>query len=150
MLLAGVTDTGIKKLNIPLSKNFKKSEFTCRDGTEVPPELMDNLRELVQNLQIIRDHIGKPIHVISGYRTPKYNRRIGGARKSQHMKAKAADIRIKGMSPKEIREIVVTLIKEGKIKKGGVGLYKTFVHYDVRGRNTRWSGKGVKDAKEKK
>jgi len=66
------------------------------------------------------------------------------------MKAKAADIRIKGMSPKEIREIVVTLIKEGKIKKGGVGLYKTFVHYDVRGRNTRWSGKGVKDAKEKK
>ena len=32
-----------------------------------------------------------------------------------------------------------------QIKKGGVGLYRSFVHYDVRGRNTRWKGKGVKD-----
>ena len=74
-------------MDIPLSKNFKKSEFKCRDGSDVPAELMDNLRELVLNLQIIRDTIGKPVYVISGYRTPRYNRRIGGARKSQHMKA---------------------------------------------------------------
>lgn len=132
-------------MNVPLSKNFKKSEFKCRDGTDVPDELMPNLLELVENLQIIRDHIGKPIHVISGYRTPKYNRRIGGARKSQHMKAKAADIIIRGMSPVEVRAIIINLIKEKKIKKGGVGLYKSFVHYDVRGWNARWKGKGVKD-----
>jgi len=132
-------------VNVPLSKNFKKSEFKCRDGTDVPDELMPNLLELVENLQIIRDHIGKPIHVISGYRTPKYNRRIGGARKSQHMKAKAADIIIRGMSPVEVRAIIINLIKEKKIKKGGVGLYKSFVHYDVRGWNARWKGKGVKD-----
>lgn len=136
---------GDKSVNVPLSKNFKKSEFKCRDGTDVPDELMPNLLELVENLQIIRDHIGKPIHVISGYRTPKYNRRIGGARKSQHMKAKAADIIIRGMSPVEVRAIIINLIKEKKIKKGGVGLYKSFVHYDVRGWNARWKGKGVKD-----
>ena len=127
-----------------LSKNFKKSEFKCRDGTEVPDELMDNLRELVENLQIIRDHINKPMLIISGYRTPKYNRRIGGAKRSQHMKAKAADIVVRGVKPQEMREVIVSLIKEGKIKKGGVGLYRSFVHYDVRGRNTRWKGKGVK------
>ena len=132
-------------MHVPLSKNFKKSEFKCRDGTHVPDELMPNLLELVENLQIIRDHIGKPIHVISGYRTPKYNRKIGGARKSQHMKAKAADIVIRGMSPIEVRAIVLNLIKEKKIKKGGVGLYKSFVHYDVRGWNARWKGKGIKD-----
>jgi uncharacterized protein YcbK (DUF882 family) len=130
-----------------LSKNFKKSEFKCRDGSEVPDELMDNLKDLVENLQIIRDAIGKPIRIISGYRSPKYNRRIGGARKSQHMKAKAADMVIKGMKPVEVHRIVTGLIKEGKIKKGGVGLYKYFVHYDVRGFNTRWKGKGVKDYK---
>ena len=130
---------------IPLSKNFKKSEFKCRDGTDTPDELMPNLRELVKNLQIIRDHIGKPVHVISGYRSPKYNRRIGGARKSQHMKAKAADLRVRGMAPSELREIIINLIKEKKIKKGGVGIYKTFVHYDVRGWNARWTGRGVKD-----
>ena len=130
-----------------LSKNFKKSEFKCRDGSEVPDELMDNLKDLVENLQIIRDTIGKPIRIISGYRSPKYNRRIGGARKSQHMKAKAADMVIKGMKPAEVHRIVTGLIKEGKIKKGGVGLYKYFVHYDVRGFNARWKGKGVKDYK---
>ena len=130
-----------------LSKNFKKSEFKCRDGTDVPDELMENLKELVENLQVIRCTIGKPIHVISGYRTPKYNRRIGGARRSQHMKAKAADIIIHGMKPIEVRSVIIKLIKEGKIKKGGVGLYKSFVHYDVRGFNARWRGKGVKDYK---
>ena len=128
-----------------MSKNFKKGEFKCRDGTEVPDEHMDNLVELVENLQIIRDHIKKPMLIISGYRTPKYNRRIGGARKSQHMKAKAADIVVRGMKPTELRKVIVTLIKEGKIKKGGVGLYRSFVHYDVRGRNARWKGNGVKD-----
>ena len=49
-----------------LSKNFKKKEFKCRDGTHVPDELMDNLVELVDNLQIIRDQIGMPMHIISG------------------------------------------------------------------------------------
>ena len=105
-------------MDIPLSKNFKKSEFRCRDGSDVPPELMDNLRELVENLQVIRDHINKPVRVISGYRTPKYNRRIGGARRSQHMKAKAADLRVRGVSAAELREIILKLIKEKKIKKG--------------------------------
>ena len=132
-------------MDIPLSKNFKKSEFRCRDGSDVPPELMDNLRELVENLQVIRDHINKPVRVISGYRTPKYNRRIGGARRSQHMKAKAADLRVRGVSAAELREIILKLIKEKKIKKGGVGIYRTFVHYDTRGWNARWTGKGVKD-----
>jgi uncharacterized protein YcbK (DUF882 family) len=134
-----------KMMDEQLAQNFKKSEFRCNDGSEVPCEFMDNLRELVENLQIIRDFIGKPVHVISGYRSPKYNRKIGGARKSQHMVAKAADIRIKGMEPSEIREIIINLIKEGKILKGGVGLYTSFVHYDVRGFNARWKGKGVKD-----
>ena len=130
-----------------LSKNFKKSEYKCRDGTDVPDELMDNLKEVVENLQIIRNDINEPMHIISGYRTPKYNRKIGGARRSQHMKAKAADITVKGMRSTKLRKIIISLIKEGKIKKGGVGLYRSFVHYDVRGRNARWKGKGIKDYK---
>jgi uncharacterized protein YcbK (DUF882 family) len=136
-------------LNIPLTKNFKKSEFMCHDGTEVPPELMDNLRELVHNLQIIRDHLGGPVHVVSGYRTSRHNRRIGGARKSQHLKAKAADIRVYNMTPEELAEVVINLIKDKKIKSGGIGVYQHFVHYDTRGRNTRWKGKGNKDLKRK-
>ena len=106
---------------------------------------MDNVTVLCENLQALRDHLGKPIRVISGYRSPKYNRRIGGARRSQHMVAKAADIKVSGMSPAEVKAEIVKLIKEGKMMKGGVGLYRTFTHYDVRGRNARWYGRGVKD-----
>jgi len=128
-----------------LSKNFRKSEFKCKDGTEVPDELMDNLTELVENLQVIRDHVGKPIRVISGYRSPAYNKRISGARKSQHLQAKATDIIISGMSPADVRVMIIKLIREQKIKKGGIGLYTNFVHYDTRGWNARWKGSGVKD-----
>ena len=44
---------------------------------------------------------------------------------------------------------LVVTIKEGKMKKGGVGLYTTFTHYDVRGFNRRWYGKGAKDSDKK-
>ncbi len=128
-----------------LTDNFRLSEFKCKDGTDVPEDLMENVQLLCDNLQVLRDHIGKPIRVISGYRSPKYNRRIGGAKRSQHMQAKAADIKVKGMTPSEVKAEIVKLIKEGKMMSGGIGLYTTFTHYDVRGRNARWYGKGVKD-----
>lgn len=128
-----------------LTENFSLHEFRCRDGSDVPDDLMDNVRELAENLQVLRDHIGKPIRVISGYRSPKYNKKIGGARRSQHMLAKAGDLVVSGMTPDEVKAAIVELIKEGKMKKGGVGLYTHFTHYDVRGRNTRWYGKGIKD-----
>ena len=128
-----------------ITNNFSLREFRCKDGTDVPDELRENIILLCENLQILRDHIGKPIRIISGYRSPKYNRRIGGARRSQHMTAKAADLRVSGMTPHELKQAIETLIKEGKMMKGGVGLYTTFTHYDVRGRNARWRGKGVKD-----
>jgi uncharacterized protein YcbK (DUF882 family) len=126
-----------------LTKNFHLKEFKCRDGSHVPDEYMENVKLLCENLQVLRDVIDAPVRVISGYRTPAYNKKINGAKKSQHMVAKAADIRVSGMSPRKVKAIIVGLIKKGEMHSGGVGLYKTFVHYDVRGRNARWYGKGV-------
>lgn len=128
-----------------LTKNFSLWEFRCKDGTDVPDEYLENVKELAENLQVLRDYIDKPIHVISGYRSPKYNRKIGGARRSQHMTAKAGDLIVKGMTPDEVKDAILQLIKEGKMKKGGIGLYTHFTHYDVRGFNRRWYGKGIKD-----
>ena len=128
-----------------LTKNFSLWEFRCKDGTDVPDEYLENVKELAENLQVLRDYINKPIHVISGYRSPKYNRKIGGARRSQHMTAKAGDLIVKGMTPDEVKDAILQLIKEGKMKKGGIGLYTHFTHYDVRGFNRRWYGKGIKD-----
>ena len=131
-----------------LTKNFLLREFRCKDGTGVPDEYMDNVKELAENLQVLRDHLEKPIRIISAYRTPTYNRKIDGARRSQHLTASAADIKIKGMEPQEVKEVVEELVKKGLMKQGGIGLYRTFLHYDIRSKKVRWFGKGIKDDRE--
>ena len=137
-----------EKMSERLTNNFVLREFRCKDGTDVPNEYMDNVKELAENLQVLREHLGKPIRIISAYRTAKYNRKIDGARRSQHLTASAADIKIKGMEPREIKEVVEELIEKGLMKQGGIGLYKSFLHYDIRNKKIRWFGKGMKDDRE--
>ena len=127
-----------------LADNFSLWEFDCRDGTPIPDEYMENVKKLAENLQVIRNKINQPMIIISGYRSPAYNKKIDGAKRSQHMLAKAADIVVSGMDTRELRETIIDLIKKGEIHPGGVGLYSTFVHYDIRGTNARWYGKGMK------
>jgi uncharacterized protein YcbK (DUF882 family) len=121
-----------------LTKNFQLSEFSCDDGTPVPSGLIGNVQLLANNLQVLRDDIGQPITILSGYRTPAWNKKVGGKAQSFHMKAMAADITVKGMTPRQLHARIEKLIKAGKMKAGGLGLYPGFVHTDVRGRNARW------------
>jgi uncharacterized protein YcbK (DUF882 family) len=123
-----------------VTKNFKLSELEFSDP--VPAEKIANASELLQNLQIIRDHFQRPIVIISGYRSPERNAAVGGADKSQHLEAKAADIKIAGVPTEEIYNRIDKLISQGKIKQGGLGKYikSGFVHYDVRGTKARWEG----------
>lgn len=123
-----------------LTKNFGANEFACRSEGCPAGQLAENIKELAENLQVLRDEIGKPIRVISGYRSPAYNAKIGGAKRSQHMEARAADIKVKGMSPLAVHKTIERLISEGRMKQGGLGLYSTFVHYDTRGHRARWNG----------
>lgn len=123
-----------------LTKNFRRQEFDCRDGTPVPDKLLPNLQKLADNLQIIRDHLGKPIHINSGYRSPAHNKKVGGAPRSQHLKATAADITVRDMTPSQVYREIEKLIKSGKVHNGGLGLYRGFVHYDVRPSAARWKG----------
>jgi len=121
-----------------LTNNFNLSEFACKDGTPVPSELLDNVTELAKNLQVLRDFIGLPIKINSSYRTPSHNKAVGGASKSQHLLAKAADIKVSGMKPADLAQIIEGLIDMGKMKQGGLGVYNTFVHYDIRDTPARW------------
>jgi len=120
-----------------LTKNFTLKELNKHDFA-IPLQCLPNLAELAKNLQVIRDFIGKPVHVNSGYRSPEFNKKIGGATNSFHTKGMASDIRVDGMSASQLKTIIELLIKDGKIKQGGVGLYPTFVHYDIRGVKARW------------
>lgn len=121
-----------------LTKNFSLSEFRCHDGTEVPENLIPNVRSLAINLQVLRDFIKVPIYLVSAYRTEAHNNSVGGAKQSQHLVAKAGDLKAPGYTPKQLARVIEYLISEGKMKQGGIGIYETFTHYDVRGRKARW------------
>ena len=121
-----------------LTKNFNLSEFDCKDGTEIPSELLANVLELAENLQVLRDFVGVPIKINSSYRSLSHNANIGGSKSSQHLFAKAADIVIESKSPEQVANIIKALISEGKMKQGGIGVYNTFTHYDIRGHKARW------------
>lgn len=121
-----------------LTENFSIGEFACKDGTQVPDELKDNVLKLAQNLQVIRDTIGKPLQILSGYRSPAWNKKVGGKPRSFHMRAMAADLTVKDMTPKQLHKVILKLIDEKKIKNGGLGLYAGFVHYDIGPANRRW------------
>lgn len=118
--------------NKQLSKNFKVREFACTDGSD--PIFIDS--ELVTILQKIRANFGKPVTITSAYRTPTKNKACGGALYSMHLYGKAADIKISGVTPKQIAAYAEKLMPN----KGGIGIYSTFTHIDVRKTKARWNG----------
>lgn len=121
-----------------LTKDFKLKEFKSRDGAPFTPEVYQNLIELTKNLQILREHLKRPIKINSGYRSPAHNKKIGGASKSQHLFGKAADITVTGLTPLQIAVEIEKLIAAGKMRQGGLGRYPNFIHYDIRGTKARW------------
>lgn len=106
-----------------VSEHFKAKEFACKDGN---CELL-LCTELLEVLETIRNHFEEPCIINSGYRTPSYNAKIGGAGNSYHCKGMAADIRVKGHSTKEVAKYADSILD-----KGGIIRYNNFVHIDVR------------------
>lgn len=124
-----------------LTDHFRLSEFRCkdRDKTPVPDELIPNARKLALALETIRARAGAPLRINSAYRTPEHNRAVGGSPRSQHVLAKAADIRPPdGMSSEDLWTHFNLAIESGDIPDGGLGLYDTFVHYDIGPAGRRW------------
>lgn len=90
--------------NEKLSENFTLEEFTRSDKAkelgitnEPGDKELAALRVLVsRTIQPLRDKLGVPIHVNSGYRCPELNKAVGGVPTSQHQKGEAADLSIDG------------------------------------------------------
>src|SRR5690606_26506830 len=83
--------------------------------------------DLVRMLKTIERHFGKKMVVTSGYRSPAHNRRVNGAKRSQHMHCAAVDVQIPGVSKLELAKYARSLPG-----RGGVGTYcHASVHIDV-------------------
>jgi len=121
-----------------LSTNFDLKEFASGDGQQPCAKTLQNLTELAKNLEVLRTHLGKPIQITSGFRSKEHNIKIGGALNSFHVLGMAADIKVKGLNTIDLAKNISQLIQEGKMKEGGLGIYKTWIHYDIRGTRTRW------------
>jgi len=120
-------------------RNYPPLKYFNRDEFDSPDEIgsgknMDSA--FLHQLDKARDIAGIPFKINSGYRTPDYNKKIGGAAKSQHLTASAADIRM-NVTPGKVQEGIKELMEEGKIKKGGLGIYANFTHYDI-GKYRTW------------
>ena len=121
-----------------LTANFSLSEFECKCGCEMPDNVLENVKLLAENLQMLRMFIKQPIKVNSAYRCLSHNENIGSKSTSQHVLGKAADIVVKELKPNEVADIAEQLMNKGLFKMGGVGRYNTFTHVDIRGKKARW------------
>ena len=127
-------------------KHFASEEFTeyfqvRRRGvtnSAPPPEMWGNIVPTLRVVDQLRAHFGKPIVLLSSYRSPAYNAAIdGAATKSFHMRFQALDIAVAGKTPRQVFEVLKDWRDAGRFK-GGLGLYNSFVHIDTRGSNATW------------
>lgn len=113
-----------KEGDLKISEHFKVKEYACKDGSQVV--FVDEYLRII--LEILRNKIGKPVIITSGYRTPEWNKQCGGAKYSYHMRGMAADIRVDGVSPKELAHELNNIVPD----ECGIIVYDKWVHFDVR------------------
>ena len=111
-------------VNLQLTQNFHLKEFECHCGV-CPTTLISFYH--VQQLQKLRNSLGRSIKINSAYRCPDHNKKVGGKTGSKHLTGLATDIRVTGMTPTELY-----MICDKVLNFQGLGLYNTFVHADSR------------------
>jgi len=147
--------------NTLVSPHFRLKQFVCKQSGGYPKYIVLN-EALVQRLEELlalanqSGYRATTFHVMSGYRTPAYNRAIGNVAYSRHTWGSAADIFIDddgdgrmddlngdGRSDTRDAEVLYRLFNEAQ-SGGGLGKYAPtsshgpFVHVDLRDRTARW------------
>lgn len=121
------------------TKSFSVAELASKDGAPVPSEYYANARAVCKRAQKLRDLVGVPLIVRSGYRTPQHNRAVGGASHSRHLTASALDLSCYEWTAEQLAALYEGLIRLGVVPDGGLGVYPgaNFIHIDI-GSARRW------------
>lgn len=134
-----------------ITEHFAIEEFACHDGTPYPFDRPDEedrdptdgivvwgesrLFLLCKTLEVVRAFFGRPIDVLSGYRSMRWNRLKKSRDTSQHPKGRASDIKVRGVPASIVHDRVLELYEAGELPHlGGLGDYPGFTHLDVRPR----------------
>ena len=154
--------------DIPVSPNFTLGNFLCKQASGFPkylivrPELIQKLEVVLEELNAQDDQV-TGLTVMSGFRTPGYNRSIGNGEFSRHVWGDAADVfvdtdgngamddlnrdgKISKADSEWLAAFVDDLERKGRFGQwiGGIGIYDRtpshgpFVHVDARGFKARW------------
>ena len=110
------------------TKNFKASEFACKHCGQ------NGIKQEVINLcQKIRDALGVPVRVNSGYRCATHNAAVGGVRGSKHTLGMAADLS-SSVNARDMFDTVKKLQARGDLPELGYCILykkKNFIHVDI-------------------
>lgn len=157
--------------NTRVSPHFTLGQFLCKQSGSNASKYVVLRERLIFKLELLLEHVNsqgipaRTFSVMSGYRTPFYNKALGNVKMSRHMWGDAADIYINdtpgvvgmedlngdgrstGKDAELLYEVMDELNDEPAFKKflGGLGWYKPtkahgpFVHVDARGTAAHWS-----------
>lgn len=110
--------------------DFTREEFACKCGCGFDAVDTDLLEVLID----LRNHFNSPVYINSGCRCLMHNRIIGGEDTSQHVRGKAADVRVRRFTPEQVYDYLTSKYPS----RFGIGLYGLFVHVDSRSVKARW------------
>lgn len=129
------------------------SDFACKCGCKMPKDVTRSVVLVIERIELVKDELWTQlcgasfdVHLLSGYRCEAYNRKVGGARNSQHKLGKAGDFAVTGATVAQLFEAAKVVrgdaSPEHPQRGGGIGYYpkRRFVHIDVREARVTWTG----------
>ena len=114
-----------------ITDNFSYDELQCPCCEQLEIDY-----RFIKSLQEVRDEIGRPMKINSGFRCAEHNLKVGGPITSNHLKGRAVDICTRGWCSEDLHYLVYELTsKQHPDYQTGIGIYKHHIHFDFRKSN---------------
>ena len=137
MEAAGIQSLRPAELLVSGARNSIQENNCFQLNTLPAIEFWPNLITLALIVDQLSERLASRVIITSGYRSPAYNSCISGSPLSTHNRGEALDVTAVDRNPQEVLRVLCQLRSEGTFS-GGIGVYATHVHFDIRGSNVNW------------